>query len=130
MRFANLIERQIRSENIDESDRLNALWSGGGLYRLASFKTCCRTDIAVGSVGEHSVLRCQAQRGCATQKHTSAQRSLLDNRCKVVLRELVGSADLTRALFVVTMKCRFPQRLVRMRALCGPTRALFFVPLG
>ena len=70
-------------------------------YRLASFKTCCKTDIAVGSVGEHSVLKCQAQRGCATQRRICARRSLLDNQCKVVLRELVGPADLMRVQFVV-----------------------------
>ena len=101
MRFANLMERQIRSENIDESDRLNAFWSGRDLYRLASFKTCCRTDIAVGSVGEHSVLRCQAQRGCATQRSTGARRSLIDNRCKMVSKKLLGPADLMRVQFVV-----------------------------
>ena len=120
------MERQIRSENIDESDRLNALWSGGGFYRLGFFKTCCKTDIAVGSVGEHSVLRCQAHRGCATQRRTGAQRSLFDNRCKVVSREFIGPVDLTRAQFVVSMKRRFLQRLVRMGALRGPTRALFY----
>ena len=95
------MERQKCSENIDESDRLNALWSGGGLYRLASFKTCCRTDIAVSFVGEHSMLRCQAQRRYATQRRTGARRSLVDNQCKVVLRELVGPADLMRVQFDV-----------------------------
>ena len=58
MHFVNLMERQICSENIDESNRLNALWSGRGLDRLAFFKTCCRPDIAVGSGGEHLVLKC------------------------------------------------------------------------
>ena len=96
MRFANLMEKQIRVENIDESDKLNVFWSGGGLYRLAFFKTCCRTDLAVGFVDEHSVLRYQAQKRCATQKRTGAQRLLLNNQCKMVLRELVGPVDLMR----------------------------------
>ena len=82
------------------------------------------------SVDEYLVLRCQAQRGCITQKSTGAQRSQLDNRCGVVSRELIGPADLTRAQFVVPMKRQFSQRLVRMGVLLGPTRALFFVPLG
>ena len=72
------MKRQIRLVKIDESDRLNALWSGRGLYRLASFKTCCKTDIAVGFVGKHSVLKCQAEKECAIQKSTGAQsRSLI-----------------------------------------------------
>ena len=44
----------------------------------------------------------------------------------MVSRELIGPADLTRAQFVVTMKRRFLQRLVRMGALPDPTRALFY----
>ena len=60
---------------IEESDKLNALWSGRGLCRLVFFKTCCRTDITVHFIDEHSVLRYQAQRGYATQKYTGAQKS-------------------------------------------------------
>ena len=47
-----------RLEEKEESDRLNAFWSGRGRCRLASFKTYCRTDIAVHFVDEYSVLRC------------------------------------------------------------------------
>ena len=64
--------------------------------------------------------------GSAIQRSTGARRSLLDNRCNMASRELIGPADLTRAQFVVSMKCQFSQKLVRMGALRGPTRVLFY----
>ena len=36
-----------RLGKIEESNKLNALWSGRGFCRLAFFKTCCKTDIAL-----------------------------------------------------------------------------------
>ena len=68
----NAFRRTDREANrlgeIEASGRLNALWSGRDFCRLAFFKTCCKTDIAMRSVDEYLVLRCQAQRECTSQK--------------------------------------------------------------
>ena len=54
----------------------------------------------------------------------------VNNQCGVVSKELISPADLIRAQFVVSIKRRFLQRLIRIGALHGPIRALFFVFLG
>ena len=46
------------------------------------------------------VQRCHPNRS-AIQRCIGAQRSLLNNRCKVILRELVVPADLIRVQFYV-----------------------------
>ena len=47
---------------------------------------------------DNFVRRCH-QNGSVIQKSTGARRLLLDNRCNMALRELIGPADLTRAFF-------------------------------
>ena len=47
---------------------------------------------------ENFVRRCY-QNGNVIQRRIGAQKLLLDNQCKVVLRELVGPADLMRVQF-------------------------------
>ena len=67
-----------------------------------------------------------SKRKCHWREYWCPKRLEFNNQCGVVSRKLIDLADLTRAQFVVLMKRRFSEKLVRMGA-CVARRELCFI---
>ena len=71
-----------------------------------------------------------SKKKCHQKEYWCPKRLEFDNEYEIVSKELIGAADLIKVQFDITIKHQFPQRLIRMGALRGPTKASFFVLLG